>query len=132
MEAERERRRGGRDQRERLEHREEWWDKFSVLFFIGVETTSRGTVGLVLIRSTSGRTLGRPSEDRRRPPHYFSGSFPLLCPPYASSDDSFLPYGPSLDTNHEKTHSSSASHSRPSQPPQPLPPGLPEKLALVL
>lgn len=112
MEAEREQRRGERDRQERLERREDWWDTFSVLFFIGVETTSRGTVRLVLVRSTSRRTLGRSSEDRRLS-HYFSGSLPPPHPLYASDDDSLLSYGPSLDHNHEKTRPSSASPSRP-------------------
>lgn len=40
-------------------------------------------------------------------------SLPLLHPPYASSDDSFLFHGPSLDPNHEKTHPSTASPSQP-------------------
>ena len=111
MEAEREQRRGERDRQARLERREEWWYTFSVLFFIEVETTSRGTVRLVLIRSTSRRTRSRSSEDRRFS-HYFSGSLPPPHPLY-TSDDSLLSYGPSLDHNHEKTRPSSASPSRP-------------------
>jgi len=116
--------------------------RFQSSSFIGMETTSRETVRLVLTRSTPRRTLGRSSEDRRLS-HCFSGSLPLLHPLYASDDDSLLSYGPSLDPNHEKTHPSSASPSRPSQFPQPFasaptpqhplsPPGLHGKLALVL
>ena len=49
----------------------------------------------------------------------FSASLPLLHPPCASSDDSYLSHGPSLDPSHEKTHPSTASPSPPSQLPQP-------------
>ena len=51
--------------------------------------------------------------------HCFLVRLPLPHPPYASSDDSCLFHGPSLDPSHEKTPPSTAFPSRLSQLPRP-------------